>query len=100
MDLEQNEGVSTAKAFHRLGLESDLRSYSKAVDALRIETGWDKVRLVSNNPRKVKAFESGGIEVVERIEPLLKVSQWALRHIRDKEKNLGHIKYENLEVGL
>lgn len=59
---QQDRGADTVEANERLGLKSDYRDYSLAVEILRI-LGVSQVRLLSNNPQKISALLKGGIEI-------------------------------------
>src|SRR3954447_21653750 len=68
MEIERVDGLNTAEAFAKLGYAQDIRTYVTAIEALKaIEMG-SKLRVISNNPFKLKALEDGGYEIVERIE--------------------------------
>jgi GTP cyclohydrolase II len=78
------------EANERLGFRADLRDYAMPA-AILTYFGVTKVRLLSNNPDKVRALERAGIKVVERapiIVPPLKTTAGYLRTKRDK---LGHL---------
>ena len=62
----QDQGADTVEANRQLGFEDDLRDYSLPGAILR-HLGITSVRLLSNNPEKVKALEAAGIEVAERV---------------------------------
>src|SRR5438270_6567422 len=62
----QDHGADTVEANERLGFESDLRNYSLPASVLR-HLGVGSVRLLSNNPAKVRALENAGIVVAERL---------------------------------
>jgi 3,4-dihydroxy 2-butanone 4-phosphate synthase/GTP cyclohydrolase II len=66
MYASQDQGQGTMDAKHRLGSPSDLRDYGIGAQILR-ELGVRKLRLLSNNPRKIKGLEGHGIEIVERV---------------------------------
>src|SRR6267143_1409351 len=62
----QDEGADTVEANERLGFEVDLRCYEQCAEILR-DLGLDSVRLMSNNPKKMRALEGMGFQVVERV---------------------------------
>src|SRR5271163_3217600 len=62
----QDEGLDTVEANRRLGFAADSRDYEFAAEALKI-LGIRAVRLLSNNPDKVKQLESAGVRVAERV---------------------------------
>ena len=86
----QDEGADTVEANEKLGLDADQRNYSFAVEVMR-RFGLSKVRLLSNNPAKVEALESGGIEVEERIPCEAPVSEIAAGYVRTKKEKMGHL---------
>src|ERR1051325_4435695 len=62
----QDQGIDTVEANRRLGFEADLRDYSPPAGIL-LHYGVEAVRLLSNNPDKIRALESNGIAVKERV---------------------------------
>lgn len=86
----QDQGADTVEANEQLGFESDLRSYSLPGAILR-HLGVRGVRLMSNNPDKVKALEDAGIEVVERV-PCIAVEHESRRgYLETKREKMGHL---------
>lgn len=59
----QKEGINTYESCKTLGLEDDIRDYTKVAEILK-DFGFKKIRLLSNNPRKISDIESSGIEIV------------------------------------
>lgn len=85
----QEQGFDTVEANHALGFEDDLRSYEAAVEMLRF-FGIRKIKLLTNNPRKVQAIEDAGIHVQR--EPHQIVSNpHNFRYLRTKAAKSGHI---------
>src|SRR6478672_933240 len=74
----QDAGADTVEANEQLGFLADLRDYSLPAEILRF-FGITQVRLLSNNPEKIRAVERGGIQVVERIPCI--VPQLDSRHV-------------------
>ena len=64
----QDEGADTIEANEKLGLAVDLRCYEQCAEILR-HLGLNRVRLMSNNPEKIRALEEMGLKVVERVMP-------------------------------
>ncbi len=86
----QDEGADTVQANEQLGFHADQRDYSMCKDMLE-HLGIERVRLMTNNPRKVEALESMGVEVVERI-PLKKGhNTHNERYLETKKGKLGHL---------
>lgn len=86
----QDRGADTVEANEQLGFESDLRNYSLPGAILR-HLGIPAVRLMSNNPDKVKALEEAGIAVVERV-PCIAVAHESRRgYLETKREKMGHL---------
>jgi 3,4-dihydroxy 2-butanone 4-phosphate synthase/GTP cyclohydrolase II len=62
----QDQGLDTVEANETMGFEADARGYQDAVQILK-QMKWTRIRLLTNNPRKVEALQKAGIEVVERV---------------------------------
>jgi GTP cyclohydrolase II len=86
----QDRGADTVEANERLGFDSDLRSYLLPGAILR-HFGLKAVRLLSNNPDKVAAVESAGVEVTERVPCLADVVETREAYLRTKKEKMGHL---------
>lgn len=86
----QDQGFDTVEANHRLGFEDDERDFRLGAEVLR-RMGFDQVRLLTNNPRKVAMLESGGVRVVERVP--LKVGETSENsaYLATKAAKSGHL---------
>src|SRR5215813_1840278 len=85
----QDAGIDTIEANHALGFKTDLRDFSLAaaiLDDLRIP----RVRLLTNNPQKVRALRDGGIEVVERLPCEAVPTPHSFAYLRTKKEKMGH----------
>ena len=91
----QDHGADTVEANERLGFEPDLRSYELPAAIIRY-FGLRSVRLVSNNPEKVRAVESAGVDVAERVPCLAAVLDTREAYLRAKKEKMGHL-LEHLE---
>lgn len=85
----QDEGSDTVEANHQLGLPADARSYDLAVQMLR-ELRLTRIRLMTNNPRKVDALTRDGIEIVERVSLQSGRNPFNEAYLRVKADKLGH----------
>ena len=88
--LQQDEGMDTYQANRALGHQDDEREYEAAVEMLSA-LDVTSVRLMTNNPRKVKLLQEGGIQVAERVPIVTKpLSDRAARYMRSKATHAGH----------
>ena len=85
----QDTGLDTLDADQHLGFEPDERTYESAASMLR-DLGIGRVRLYTNNPRKVEALAESGIEVVERVYIGARTNPHNERYIRTKQERAGH----------
>ena len=85
----QEQGMDTVEANHELGFEDDLRSYEAAVEMLRF-FGINKVKLLTNNPRKIEGLEKAGIHV-QREPHQISSNPHNLRYLRTKAAKSGHL---------
>src|SRR6266705_2877902 len=86
----QDRGMDTVEANERLGFAADSRDYRFCAEVLR-RLGARRVRLLSNNPDKVKQIEKFGIEVVERLPCQPKVHHATRSYLQTKKSKLGHL---------
>ena len=86
----QDEGLDTVEANRRLGFAADSRDYDFAAEALKA-LGIRNVRLLSNNPEKVKQLEDGGVRVVKRLPCRPRTSHLSRAYLRTKKNKLGHL---------
>ena len=86
----QDKGLDTVEANEKLGLKADYRQYSLPVEIMKA-LGITRLRLLSNNPEKVKAVEDAGIEVVERVSAEVKAYPTSEAYLRTKKEKMGHI---------
>lgn len=86
----QDRGADTVEANEQLGFEADLRDYELPGAILR-DLGVGRVRLMSNNPKKIQALEHAGITVVERVPVQVEVLPTYEEYLRTKRNKLGHL---------
>ena len=85
----QDEGADTVEANEKLGLAVDLREYKQCAEIL-FDLGLCKVRVVSNNPLKLRALEEAGLRIVERVSIQVESGDEAANYLRTKKEKLGH----------
>ncbi len=86
----QDRGADTVEANEQLGFESDLRNYSLP-GAILLHLGISSVRLLSNNPDKVRALEAAGIEVAERVPCIAEAHEARRGYLETKREKMGHL---------
>jgi GTP cyclohydrolase II len=86
----QDEGFDTMQANQRLGFADDERLYDVAARMLKL-LGYSKVRLLTNNPDKVRALEAAGIEVAERVPHAFPENAHNRDYLRVKAQKGGHL---------
>jgi 3,4-dihydroxy 2-butanone 4-phosphate synthase / GTP cyclohydrolase II len=85
----QDAGIDTIEANHALGLKADYRDYTFPAAILH-DLGVNKVRLLSNNPHKVRALSDTGIEIVALVPCEVTPNPHSLPYLRTKKERLGH----------
>ena len=86
----QDEGADTVEANEQLGLAVDLREYRQCAEVL-FDLGLCKVRVLSNNPLKLRALEEAGLQIVERVSIEVKSHETAAKYLHTKKDKLGHL---------
>ena len=86
----QDEGLDTIEANLRLGHAIDLRDYALAASILRfLEVRF--LRLMTNNPEKIQAVTSSGIEIVERLSADVAITEHSALYQATKREKMGHL---------
>jgi 3,4-dihydroxy 2-butanone 4-phosphate synthase/GTP cyclohydrolase II len=86
----QDQGADTVEANHRLGFPADLRDYGIGAQIL-YDLGVRQMRLLTNNPRKVKGIEGHGLRVVERVPLEVDKNPYNEQYLLTKKEKLGHL---------
>jgi len=86
----QEHGRDTVEANIELGFKSDLRDYGIGAQIL-VDLGVRKMRLMTNNPKKIVGLEGYGVEIVERVSIEIKPTENSIRYLTTKKEKMGHI---------
>ncbi|GIP20158.1 bifunctional 3,4-dihydroxy-2-butanone-4-phosphate synthase/GTP cyclohydrolase II [Paenibacillus sp. J22TS3] len=93
----QEEGLDTVDANLKLGFAADLRDYGIGAQILK-DLGIREIRLMTNNPKKIKGLEGYGLRVVERVPIQMKENVDNTGYLHTKQAKLGHLlKFDDLE---
>jgi GTP cyclohydrolase II len=86
----QDGGMDTVEANESLGFAADARDYEFSAQILK-QLGATKIRLLSNNPEKVRQLESAGICVLQRVPCQPRISRISRHYLKTKKSKLGHL---------
>lgn len=86
----QDGGLDTVEANEKLGFGADLRTYGIGAQILH-DLGIKKMRLITNNPRKLAGLKGFDIEIVGRLPLLIETNEHNLRYLETKAEKLGHL---------
>jgi 3,4-dihydroxy 2-butanone 4-phosphate synthase/GTP cyclohydrolase II len=86
----QDEGKDTVEANEALGFKSDLRDYGIGAQIL-VDLGVKRIRLMTNNPKKIIGLEGYSLEIVERVPIEMSPTEKNLDYLKVKKKKMGHI---------
>ncbi len=88
--LQQSKGVDTVEANILLGFQSDLRDYGIGAQILTM-LGIEKIRLLTNNPRKISGISGYGLDIVERIPIIIPPHEGNRKYLETKRTKMGHL---------
>lgn len=86
----QDKGLDTVEANIKLGFKPDLRDYGVGAQIL-VDLGVRKMRLMTNNPKKIVGLEGYGLKVVERVSIETRPNEKNIIYLKTKKKKLGHM---------
>jgi 3,4-dihydroxy 2-butanone 4-phosphate synthase / GTP cyclohydrolase II len=86
----QDQGLDTVEANERLGFQPDLRNYGIGAQIL-VDIGVRKMRLLTNNPKKMVGLDGYGLSIVEQIEIETEPNEYNRRYLKCKQLKMGHL---------
>ena len=86
----QDEGADTIEANELLGFEADMRRYDQCAEIL-VQLGLRSVRVMSDNPAKIRALKQAGLEVVERVQLEVEPHDFFAGYLKTKKEKMGHL---------
>tara|TARA_B110001454_G_scaffold218652_1_gene247306 strand:+ start:553 stop:1764 length:1212 start_codon:yes stop_codon:yes gene_type:complete len=92
----QDQGYDTVEANHKLGFKADLREYGIGAQIL-LDCNVRKMRLLTNNPKKIISLEGFGLQVVDRVPIEFKANKVNDKYLSTKRDKLGHLIMENTD---
>ncbi len=95
----QDRGFDTVEANEKLGFPADLRNYGVGAQILS-NLGVHKIRLVTNNPRKIAGLKGYGLEVMDRVPLLIEANTFNTLYLNTKAQKLGHLLLQTYLVTL
>ena len=85
----QDGGMDTVEANEKLGFKADARDYTVGVQILA-DLGIKRMKLITNNPKKIEGLEKYGIKIVERVPLITKPTTTNKKYLEAKKEKLGH----------
>ncbi|MDE0839423.1 MAG: bifunctional 3,4-dihydroxy-2-butanone-4-phosphate synthase/GTP cyclohydrolase II, partial [Kiritimatiellae bacterium] len=86
----QEQGMDTVEANQHLGFDADLREYGVGAQIIN-DLGIKRIRLITNNPRKIIGLEAHGLEITERVSLVLPPTEHNADYLKAKQEKLGHL---------
>lgn len=88
----QDKGYDTVDANLMLGFPEDMRDYTVGIQILK-DLGVEKMRLMTNNPLKIRGLEARGLSIAERIPLQMEASESDIFYLKTKQQRMGHLFY-------
>jgi len=88
--LQDEEGLDTVEANHRLGFPADQRDYGVGTQIL-VDLGVRRMRMITNNPVKRAGIEGYGLQIIERVPLEIKPNEANIKYLQTKKDKLGHV---------
>ena len=85
----QDHGMNTVEANLQLGFKADMRDYTIGAQILA-DLGLKKIKLLTNNPRKIEGLEKYGLKIIERVPIVIKPNKNNKNYLKAKKEKLGH----------
>ncbi len=85
----QDQGLDTVEANEQLGFKADLRDYGVGAQIL-VDLGIQKIRLLTNNPKKIVGLTGYGLEVVDRVAIEMGMRKSNVKYLKTKKEKMGH----------
>jgi len=89
-ELQRTEGLDTVEANLQLGFKDDLRDYGLGAQML-VDIGVRKMKLITNNPKKMVGLEGYGLSIIEQISLQIKPNEFNLGYLECKKLKMGHL---------
>lgn len=86
----QDQGRNTVEANEELGFKADERDYEVVKEVIK-DLGVKKIKLITNNPKKIDFIESLGVEVVQRVPAITKTNKYNEGYLETKKEQLNHM---------
>jgi 3,4-dihydroxy 2-butanone 4-phosphate synthase / GTP cyclohydrolase II len=86
----QEQGLDTVQANEKLGFKMDLREYGLGAQIL-VDLGLRKIKLLTNNPRKIVGVDGYGLEVTEQVPIKVKANPHNAHYLKTKKRKMGHL---------
>lgn len=86
----QEQGYDTVEANEKLGFKADLRDYGIGAQIL-VDLNVSKIKLLTNNPKKIISLGGYGLEIVERVPIIIEPNKYNLKYLETKRNRMGHI---------